>query len=113
MEQVGLADISYRGTVYRDCPIYYVKRSSERKSFFTPDQVGDLPVNKIRLYPRRKMSTDFETVIKPLFEGKAVYLQGLNKRAGGEFDQEFVFHNHKVPFYLKGDPYYYGSLEFK
>lgn len=108
---VGYATITYQGAVYPDCPIYYIKRSSARKSFYSPEGVGDLPLKKIRLYLRRKMSNNFNNVIKPLFEGQPVYLGGLNKRAGGEFGQLFIFKNDKVPYYLD-TPYYQGSLEF-
>ena len=111
MEQVGVSNVLYQGAIYPRIPIYYVERPGRRKSFYTTGPFEEVVPEQIRLYPRQRMSLDFDKVIRPLFEGQPVYLDGLDKRSGGEFGQLFKFISDKVPYYLE-KPYLTGSLEF-
>lgn len=112
MELIGYADVIYQDKMYANVEVLKVKRPTLSKTYYTLRGIDGVPPHKIRLYLRRKMAHSFDDVIKPLFEGKAVYLKGLDKRAGGEFDQRFKFYNDIVPYYLGTDAYYKGDLKF-
>jgi len=84
-EVVGSADLKYGDQIIEDIQIAYITETKEYKGqttvkyYYTTQPVSELDIKPtdIRLYPRRGMNEDFDTVIKPLFEGEEVLAKGL------------------------------------
>lgn len=114
----GSIDLTYKGVTYSDIQVAYITATSEYKgekkvtNFYTTQPIPEIDIKPldIRLYPRKGMNEDFETVIKPLMEGQVVHCEGLISKSGKTYAMDLVFDNEQVPSFLK-KPLYQGTLD--
>lgn len=116
---VGTADVKIDGEVYPDTEIAHITATNEYQGnvkvseYYTtaPIPEADIKPADIRLYTRKGMNEDFDTIIKPLFEGEVVDLQGLEAKSGKTYGGNFIFDAGTVPAFLN-KPVYKGVLDF-
>ena len=99
MQSVGRADVWYDEERFEDIEIFKAS-PDEKKAYYTCDIPDVVRPGKVRMYLRKGMSDDFETAIKPWFEGKSVS-QTLKSNAGKEYTAEFLFDPHQVPSFVE------------
>lgn len=118
-EVVGTADVKINGEVYPSTEIAHITSTNEYQGkkkvskYFTTAPIPDAGIKPtdIRLYPRPGMNEDFDSIIKPLFEGEVVDLQGLQAKSGKSYGGKFIFDMDQVPSFLS-KPIYKGVLDF-
>lgn len=116
---VGTADVKVNGEVHSGIEIAHITSSNEYQGktkvskYFTtaPIPEANIKPTDIRLYPRPGMNEDFDSIIKPLFEGQVVDLQGLTAKSGKSYGGNFIFDMEQVPSFLS-KPIYKGVLDF-
>lgn len=116
---VGVADVKIEDVVHEGVEIALITATNEYKGntkvseYYTtaPIPEANIKPTDIRLYTRKGMNEDFDTIIKPLFEGQVVELQGLVKKDGGTYGGSFIFDASVVPSFLD-KPVYKGDLNF-
>lgn len=116
---VGKANVKIGEAVYEDIEIAHITATSEYQGktrvseYYTTAPIPEAGIKPtdIRLYGRKGMNEDFDSTIKPFFEGETVTLQGLVTKAGKTYKGDFIFDATAVPEYLD-KPIFKGVLDF-
>lgn len=115
MSVVGTVDLMYNGVKYPNIGVVEVTpiwEDGPGKPYFTTAEIEELklPAEKIQLHPMKGMNTDFEEVIKPLFEGESVRLQMISEKTKRPYEAIFTF-DAAGEAYGKKKRWYQGALE--
>lgn len=118
-EVVGTANLKYGDQVIEDVQIAYITEVKEFKGkettkyYYTTQPLPDLDIKPtdIRLYTRKGMNEDFDTVIKPLFEGREVLAKGLINSKKETYNAYLTFEASQTPSWAtKGKIAFRGDL---
>lgn len=106
-EQVQIAKITETKTY---------KGQTTVKTYYTTSPIDKISfkADQIRLYLWKGIKADFEKVIKPLFEGKKVFVKGIDARKSVyQYDADLIFDHYCPCSYMdaEGQPYFYGQLK--
>lgn len=120
---IGTANVKIGDDVYNDIEIAHIeatktyKGESKVSHYYTTAPIAEAGIKPtaVRLYLRRGMSEDFETAIKPLFEGETVHFENLPTASGSTYKGDFAFDATIYPTFLyeKGYKTYKGVLDFE
>lgn len=122
---LGTVDLVLDGETYNDIEVAEITTENTYKGVTTVKQYlttgpisEDYGANLIRIYHKsgllKGVDLDFDTQIKPLFEGEVVHFNKLTKKDKSTYEADLIFNPLEIPGFVtdKRKPPYLGELTF-
>lgn len=122
---LGTVDLVLEGKTYPGIEVAELttentyKGQTTVKQYLTTGPISDeYGANLIRIYHKsgllKGLDLDFDTQIKPLFEGEVVHFDSLNKKDNSTYEADLVFYPLAIPSFVEKNrkPPYLGNLTF-